>query len=95
MVQEGLDHCFHWARFLLPISQYYTDLDSLFATTFTTSFLKYATKVYDAYATSAFQKHSALATANVVGTIIGLVTYPIMAKFSNASNHFLENTGMD
>ncbi|CEI61326.1 Siderophore iron transporter mirA [Fusarium venenatum] len=55
----------------------------LFATTFITSFLKYATKVYDAYATSAFQRHSALATANVVGTIIGLVTYPIMAKFSN------------
>ncbi|KAM0548408.1 hypothetical protein ACHAPJ_009893 [Fusarium lateritium] len=55
----------------------------LFATTFITSFLKYATKVYDAYATSAFQRHSALTTANVVGTIIGLVTYPIMAKFSN------------
>ncbi|CAG7563408.1 unnamed protein product [Fusarium equiseti] len=44
----------------------------LFATTFITSFLKYATKVYDAYATSAFQRHSALATANVVGTIIGI-----------------------
>ncbi|KAJ9420111.1 major facilitator superfamily transporter [Fusarium oxysporum] len=55
----------------------------LFATTFITQFLKYATKVYDAYATSAFQRHSALATANVVSTIIGLVTYPIMAKFSN------------
>ncbi|KAF4460949.1 major facilitator [Fusarium albosuccineum] len=55
----------------------------LFATTFITSFLKYATKVYDAYATSEFQRHSALTTANVVGTIIGLVTYPIMAKFSN------------
>ncbi|KAG5770721.1 hypothetical protein H9Q72_002510 [Fusarium xylarioides] len=55
----------------------------LFATTFVCQFLKYATKVYDAYATSAFQRHSALATANVVSTIIGLVTYPIMAKFSN------------
>ncbi|KAK7429423.1 hypothetical protein QQZ08_004015 [Neonectria magnoliae] len=55
----------------------------LFATTFIISFLKYSTKVYDAYATSAFQKHSAMTTANVVGTIIGLVTYPIMAKFSN------------
>ncbi|KAF5538967.1 major facilitator [Fusarium phyllophilum] len=38
----------------------------LFATTFVCQFLKYATKVYDAYATSAFQRHSALATANVV-----------------------------
>ncbi|KAH7126144.1 major facilitator superfamily domain-containing protein [Dactylonectria macrodidyma] len=55
----------------------------LFATTFIVSFLKYSTKTYDAYATSAFAKHSALTTANVVGTIIGLVTYPIMAKFSN------------
>ncbi|KAH7169319.1 major facilitator superfamily domain-containing protein [Fusarium sp. MPI-SDFR-AT-0072] len=55
----------------------------LFATTFITQFLKYATTVYDAFATSAFQRHSALATANVVSTIIGLVTYPIMAKFSN------------
>ncbi|KAF7554330.1 hypothetical protein G7Z17_g2945 [Cylindrodendrum hubeiense] len=55
----------------------------LFATTFIISFLKYSTKVYDAYATSAFAKHSALTTANVVSTIIGLVTYPIMAKFAN------------
>ncbi|KAK7421603.1 hypothetical protein QQX98_002070 [Neonectria punicea] len=67
-----------WSRMDLIIA-----FTGLFATTFITSFLKYSTKVYDAYATSAFQKHSALTTANVVGTIIGLVTYPIMAKFSN------------
>ncbi|KAI8680677.1 MFS domain-containing protein [Fusarium sp. Ph1] len=67
-----------WSRRALIVA-----FTGLFATTFITSFLKYATKVYDAYATSEFKKHSALTTANVVGTIIGLVTYPIMAKFSN------------
>ncbi|KAM5347292.1 hypothetical protein ACJ41O_010297 [Fusarium nematophilum] len=67
-----------WSKKALIIA-----FSGLFATTFITQFLKYATKVYDAYATSEFQRHSALTTANVVGTIIGLVTYPIMAKFSN------------
>ncbi|CAI4214135.1 unnamed protein product [Parascedosporium putredinis] len=55
----------------------------LFATSFVCSFVKYSTKVYDAYATSAFSKHSALTTANIVYTITSLVTYPIMAKLSN------------
>lgn len=57
--------------------------NSLFATTFILSFVKYSTKTYDAFATSAFKTHSALSTANVVYTIISLVTYPIMAKLSN------------
>lgn len=56
---------------------------SLFATTFILSFIKYSTKVYDAYATSAFSKHSALATANVVYTIMNMAVYPIMAKLSD------------
>ncbi|KAF3020082.1 hypothetical protein E8E14_002747 [Neopestalotiopsis sp. 37M] len=56
---------------------------SLFAATFILSFIKYSTKVYDAYATSSLSKHAALTTANVVFAITGLVTYPIMAKLSN------------
>ncbi|ETS85312.1 Siderophore iron transporter mirA [Pestalotiopsis fici W106-1] len=50
-----------WSRRSLIIA--YT---SLFAATFILSFIKYSTKVYDAYATSSFSKHAALTTANVV-----------------------------
>ncbi|RKU39754.1 hypothetical protein DL546_000689 [Coniochaeta pulveracea] len=56
---------------------------SLFAATFVLSFIKYSTKVYDAYATSAFSKHAALATANVVYTIMNMVTYPVLARLSD------------
>lgn len=59
------------------------DSHSLFAATFVLSFIKYSTKVYDAYATSAFSKHAALATANVVYTIMNMVTYPVLARLSD------------
>ncbi|KAL6863130.1 hypothetical protein ACO1O0_003374 [Amphichorda felina] len=55
----------------------------LFATTFISSFIKYSTKTYDAFATSNFARHSALTTANIVYNVTSLATYPIMAKLSN------------
>lgn len=58
---------------------------SLFATTFISSFIKYSTKTYDAFATSNFARHSALTTANIVYNVTSLATYPIMAKLSNVS----------
>ncbi|KAF9630021.1 hypothetical protein BFW01_g202 [Lasiodiplodia theobromae] len=67
-----------WSRKALIVA-----FTGLFATTFILSFIKYSTKVYDAYATSAFSKHSALATANVVYTIMNMAVYPIMAKLSD------------
>ncbi|KAJ9150270.1 Major facilitator [Pleurostoma richardsiae] len=67
-----------WSRKALIVA-----FTGLFAATFILSFIKYSTKVYDAYATSAFSKHSALTTANVVYTIMNMVTYPVMAKLSN------------
>ncbi|CAK7232479.1 hypothetical protein SBRCBS47491_008285 [Sporothrix bragantina] len=55
----------------------------LFAATFILSFIKYSTKVYTAYATSDFKGHSELTTANVVYTIMNMVTFPILAQLSN------------
>ncbi|KAK0464546.1 major facilitator superfamily domain-containing protein [Desarmillaria tabescens] len=44
---------------------------------------QYTTKVYQAYATSDFSKHSLLTTSDVLEKIITLVAYPITAKLSD------------
>lgn len=53
-----------------------------FATFFQT-LEQYTTKVYQAYATSDFKKHSLLTTSDVLEKIITLVAYPITAKLSD------------
>lgn len=41
--------------------------------------------VYDPYATSHFQGHSLIATANIVHGIVRIVGYPLMAKVADVS----------
>jgi hypothetical protein len=41
--------------------------------------------VYDPYATSHFQGHSLIATANIVHGIVRIVGYPLLAKVADVS----------
>ncbi|KAK0187992.1 major facilitator superfamily domain-containing protein [Armillaria mellea] len=58
-------------------------LFSLAFATFFQTLEQYTTKVYQAYATSDFKKHSLLTTSDVLEKIITLVAYPITAKLSD------------
>ncbi|KAK2129159.1 hypothetical protein NOF04DRAFT_1396842 [Fusarium oxysporum II5] len=55
----------------------------LFAATFLLNFNfnKFSSGTYIPFATSNFQRYSALSTANVVGAIMSMVAFPILAKF--------------
>lgn len=41
--------------------------------------------VYDPYATSHFQGHSLISTANVIHGIVRVVSYPLLAKVADVS----------
>lgn len=58
-------------------------LFSLAFATFFQTLEQYTTRVYQAYATSDFKKHSLLTTSDVLEKIITLVAYPITAKLSD------------
>ncbi|KAL2204573.1 siderophore iron transporter mirA [Sarocladium strictum] len=63
-------------------------MNSLYLFTFVTSFNKYSTSTYSAYATSAFKKHSLLSASHVVSTIASLLSYPIIARLSDIFGRF-------
>ncbi|EXA33798.1 hypothetical protein FOVG_15098 [Fusarium oxysporum f. sp. pisi HDV247] len=67
-----------WSRKAVTIA-----FSGVFAATFILNFNKFSSGTYVPFATSNFQRHSALSTANVVGAIISMVAFPILAKFSN------------
>ncbi|KAG7443014.1 uncharacterized protein BT62DRAFT_1009616 [Guyanagaster necrorhizus] len=56
-------------------------------TTFRQTLEQYTTKVYTAYATSDFSKHSLLTTSDVLENITTIVAYPIIAKLSDVFGH--------
>ena len=47
--------------------------------------------MYDPYATSHFQGHSLIATANIVHGIVRIVGYPLFAKVADVSPHHSPN----
>ncbi|EMT62980.1 Siderophore iron transporter mirA [Fusarium odoratissimum] len=62
-------------------------VELLFAATFLLNFNfnKFSSGTYIPFATSNFQRYSALSTANVVGAIMSMVAFPILAKFFSVS----------
>ncbi|RBA19224.1 hypothetical protein FPRO05_10153 [Fusarium proliferatum] len=55
----------------------------LFVMNFSMVFAASSAGVYDPYATSHFQGHSLIATANIVHGIVRIVTYPLVAKVAD------------
>lgn len=62
-----------------------TRYSRLFVMNFSMVFAASSAGVYDPYATSHFQGHSLIATANIVHGIVRIVTYPLVAKVADVS----------
>ncbi|KAG5787228.1 hypothetical protein H9Q69_013704 [Fusarium xylarioides] len=60
-----------------------TRYSSLFVMNFSMIFAASSAGVYDPYATSHFQGHSLIATANIIHGIVRIVTYPLVAKVAD------------
>ncbi|TXC10892.1 hypothetical protein FocTR4_00007754 [Fusarium oxysporum f. sp. cubense] len=64
-----------WTKFPLTLA-----FVGLFVMNFSMVFAASSAGVYDPYATSHFQGHSLIATANIVHGIVRIVAYPLLAK---------------
>ncbi|KAG5748829.1 hypothetical protein H9Q70_008508 [Fusarium xylarioides] len=67
-----------WTKFPLTLA-----FVGLFVMNFSMIFAASSAGVYDPYATSHFQGHSLIATANIIHGIVRIVTYPIVAKVAD------------
>ncbi|KAF5671100.1 major facilitator [Fusarium circinatum] len=67
-----------WTKFPLTLA-----FVGLFVMNFCMVFAASSAGVYDPYATSHFQGHSLIATANIVHGIVRIVGYPLMAKVAD------------
>ncbi|KAF4943741.1 hypothetical protein FGADI_13197 [Fusarium gaditjirri] len=67
-----------WTKFPLTLAFF-----GLFVMNFCMVFAASSAGVYDPYATSHFQGHSLIATANIVHGIVRIVAYPLLAKVSD------------
>ncbi|KAI1034713.1 hypothetical protein LB504_004390 [Fusarium proliferatum] len=67
-----------WTKFPLTLA-----FVGLFIMNFSMVFAASSAGVYDPYATSHFQGHSLIATANIVHGIVRIVTYPLLAKVAD------------
>ncbi|KAM5517683.1 hypothetical protein QSH57_011752 [Fusarium oxysporum f. sp. vasinfectum] len=67
-----------WTKFPLTLA-----FVGLFVMNFSMVFAASSAGVYDPYATSHFQGHSLIATANIVHGIVRIVAYPLLAKVAD------------
>ncbi|RKK75548.1 Siderophore iron transporter mirA [Fusarium oxysporum] len=67
-----------WTKFPLTLA-----FAGLFVMNFSMVFAASSAGVYDPYATSHFQGHSLIATANIVHGIVRIVAYPLLAKVAD------------
>ncbi|KAM0420331.1 hypothetical protein ACHAPT_011873 [Fusarium lateritium] len=67
-----------WTKFPLVVA-----FIGLFVMNFSMVFAASSAGVYDPYATSHFQGHSLIATANIIHGIVRIVAYPLLAKVAD------------
>lgn len=85
MDTDPSDSCLHRVRgtkiFGLGVAD--IPVESLFVMNFSMIFAASSAGVYDPYATSHFQGHSLIATANIIHGIVRIVGYPLLAKIGD------------